>query len=75
MANVEIITVQLVQDWSRGLQRKYIIGIVATTASQTHIKVLRCKDYHLIELGNISQEIVYARAFCCPPAMLPLYRY
>jgi hypothetical protein len=33
------------------------------------------KNYHLIELGYIREEIVYARSFGCPPTMLPLARY
>ena len=40
---------------------------------RAYIKILTCENDYFVELREVGDEVVYAWAFCCSPAVFALF--
>lgn len=73
MRHEELVLVKLFEDGCGGLQDRTLSARIASSGVRnTHVYGLSGEDYDLVELGQVGEEVVQARALSCSPAVLAL---
>jgi hypothetical protein len=71
VVNKKIIAVEFLE-YRDGRLPSHCEPNVQKAQGETHVVILGGENDHFVKLGNIGQEIIYSRSFCCSPTVLAL---